>query len=401
MTATAEPEVGRARLRKEDARLIAGRTRWTDNLSLPGMLHMAILRSPMAHARIRVDASAAREMPGVEAVITGADIAEEQGSLPCAWPITEDMKAPDAPSLAVDTVNFAGEAVACVAARSAAEARDALEAIEVDYEDLPVVLDMREAVADGADLVHPDLGTNKSATWVFDSAEAGSGGDAEQAVAEAEVVLERTFRQQRLIPAFMEPRSVVVDPTGEQMTMWSATQVPHILRVMLAMTVGAPEHKIRIIAPDVGGGFGGKGHVYPEDMLLPFLAKRAARPVRWIETRREHLACSCHSRDQFHEAEIAFDAEGRILALRDRFTVDCGAWNPLGVGVVYNTAAHLSGPYRIPHLDIEARVAATNKVPPTSTLVMAVLAPSTTASKNLCMPRNLPFAFNELYATRP
>src|SRR5690606_31594975 len=192
MTAVAEPEVGRARLRKEDARLITGRTRWTDNLSLPGMLHLAFLRSPVAHARIsKIDTSAAKQKPGVIAVVTGADVAEEQGSLPCAWPITEDIKIPNAPSLAVDEVNFAGEAVAAVVARSAAEAVDALEAIDVEYDELPVVLDMNEALAEGADLVHPELGTNKCATWVFDSAEAGSGGAIDDAIAQADVVLER------------------------------------------------------------------------------------------------------------------------------------------------------------------------------------------------------------------
>ena len=180
MTATAEPEIGKARLRKEDEHLITGRTRWTDNLVLPGMQHLAILRSPVAHARITgIDAAAARGMPGVVAVFTGADLAGEQGSLPCAWPITEDMKSPPAPSLAVDAVNFAGEAVAVVVARSAYEAHDALEEIDVDYDDLPVVLDLAAAAADGADLVHPDLGTNVSAVWTFDSAEAGTGGDVE------------------------------------------------------------------------------------------------------------------------------------------------------------------------------------------------------------------------------
>jgi carbon-monoxide dehydrogenase large subunit len=178
MTATAEPEIGKARVRKEDQHLITGRTRWTDNIVLPGMQHMAILRSPVAHARITgVDTTAARSMPGVVAVFTGADVAAEQGSLPNAWPITEDMKAPPAPSLAVDTVNFAGEAVAVVVARSAYEAQDALEGIDVDYDELPVVLDLAAAAADGAELVYPDLGTNISAVWTFDSAAAGTGAD--------------------------------------------------------------------------------------------------------------------------------------------------------------------------------------------------------------------------------
>src|SRR5690606_16579257 len=285
MTAVAEPEVGRARRRKEDARLITGRTRWTDNLTLPGMLHMALLRGPVAHARITsIDADAARKMPGVLAVVTGADIAEEQGSLPCAWPITEDMKAPEAPAMAVGEVNFAGEVVAAVVARSAAEAVDALEAIDVEYDELPVVLDMSEAVADGDDLVPPEQGTNKPATWVYDAAEAGSGGAIDDALAQADVVLERTFRQQRLIPAFMEPRSVLVDPTGEQITVWSATQIPHILKWMISAVTGVPETKVRVIAPDVGGGFGGKLQVTPEEIITFLLARKLGKPVKWTES---------------------------------------------------------------------------------------------------------------------
>ncbi|MQA61421.1 MAG: molybdopterin-dependent oxidoreductase [Actinophytocola sp.] len=327
MTATVEPEVGRARLRKEDARLITGRTRWTDNISLPGMLHVAVLRSPMAHARIsNIDVSAAKEASGVLAVVTGADLADEQGSLPCAWPITEDMKAPPAPALAVDTVNFAGEAVAVVVARSAAEAHDALEAIDIDYEDLPVVLDMNEAIADGADLVHPDLGSNASATWIFDSAEAGSGGDVEQAIAASDVVVERTFRQQRLIPAFMEPRSVVVDPTGEQITMWSATQIPHILRWMTSAVTGVPETKIRVIAPDVGGGFGGKLQITPEEIVTFLLARRLGRPVKWTESRSESMVSAHHGRDQIQKLTLAATQDGTIKGLKVELLADMGAY---------------------------------------------------------------------------
>ena len=201
MTATAEPEIGKARVRKEDQHLITGRTRWTDNIVLPGMLHMAVLRSPVAHARITgIDTTAARTMPGVVAVFTGADLAAEQGSLPCAWQITEDMKSPPAPSLAVDAVNFAGEAVAVVVARNAYEAQDALERIDVDYDDLPVVLDLAAAAADGATLVHPDLGTNTSAVWTFDSAEAGTGADVEQAIRDAD-----SARGAHLPPAAADP----------------------------------------------------------------------------------------------------------------------------------------------------------------------------------------------------
>jgi len=373
MTATAEPsagpEFGRARLRKEDARLITGRTRWTDNLTLPGMLHMAVLRSPMAHARItNVDVSAAKGMSGVLAVVTGADLADEQGSLPCAWPITEDMKAPDAPSLAVDQVNFAGEAVACVVARSAAEAHDALESIDVDYDELPVVLDLEQAIADGADLVHPDLGSNSSATWVFDSAEAGSGGDVEQAIADTRagggIVLERTFRQQRLIPAFMEPRSVLVDPTGEQTTMWSATQIPHILRWMTAAVTGVPESKIRVIAPDVGGGFGGKLQVTPEEIITFLLARRLGRPVKWTESRAESMVSAHHGRDQIQKITLAAGKDGTVKGLKVELLADMGAYLRLVTsGIPILGAFMYNAIYKFPAYRFVCTNVFTNKTP--------------------------------------
>ncbi|WP_034272383.1 xanthine dehydrogenase family protein molybdopterin-binding subunit [Haloechinothrix halophila] len=367
MTTAAEPslEVGKGRLRKEDARLITGRTRWTDNISLPGMLHMAMLRSPMAHARItNIDTSEARQMPGVLAVVTGADLADSQGSLPCAWPITEDMKSPDAPSMAVNQVNFAGEVVAAVVARSAAEAHDALEGIDVDYDELPVVLDMAEAIADGADLVHPDLGTNKSATWVFDSAEAGTGGNVDEAIASAEVTVERTFRQQRLIPAFMEPRSVVVDPTGEQVTMWSATQVPHILRLMLAMTLGVPEHKVRVIAPDVGGGFGGKLQVTPEEVITFLLAQQLGRPVKYTESRSESLSSAHHGRDQLQKLTIAAQRDGTVTGLKVELLADMGAYLRLVTpGVPILGAFMYNAIYKIPAYHFSCTNVFTTKTP--------------------------------------
>jgi carbon-monoxide dehydrogenase large subunit len=365
VTATIEPEVGRSRRRKEDARLITGRTRWTDNLVLPGLLHMAILRSPMAHARLtRVNADAAREMPGVLGVFTGADLAGEQGSLPCAWPITEDMKSPVAPSIAVDRVNFAGEAVAVVVARSAYEAADALESIDVDYDELPVVLDMAAAVEDGADLVHEDLGTNKSATWVFDSGEAGTGGDVEQAIADSEVVIERTFRQQRLIPAFMEPRSVVVDPTGEQLTMWSSTQIPHILRVMLAMTLSVPEHKIRVIAPDVGGGFGGKLQVTPEEVLTFLVARRMGKPVKYTETRSESILSAHHGRDQIQKLTLSARRDGTVTGLKVELLADMGAYLRLvSPGVPILGAFMFNAIYKFPAYRFSCTNVFTNKTP--------------------------------------
>ena len=365
MTSVQERELGRARRRKEDARLITGRTRWTDNITPAGTLHLAILRSPVAHARITsIDTEEARRMSGVEAVITGRDVADEQGSLPCAWPITEDMKHPAAPALAVDTVRFAGEAVAVVAARSAAEARDALDAIDVEYEDLPVVLDMESALQPDSPLVHPDLGTNRNATWTFDSAEAGTGGDVEQALADAEVRVERTFRQQRLIPAFMEPRSVVVDPTGEQLTVWSATQVPHIVRTMLAMTLGIPEHKIRVIAPDVGGGFGGKLQVTPEEVIAVLMARRLGRPVKWTESRSETMVAAHHGRDQVQKLSIAARRDGTITGLKVELLADMGAYLRLVTpGVPILGAFMFNAIYKIPAYRFSCTNVFTNKTP--------------------------------------
>ncbi len=330
MTATAQPmaaEFGRARKRKEDARLITGRTRWTDNITLPGMLHLAVVRSPLAHAKItRITTDTAKRMPGVHGVFTAIDLGAEGISLPCAWPITPDMKSPQAPPLASDTVHFAGEGVAIVVARDAASARDAADAVEVGYDRLAPVLDMEAALADGAPLVHPELGTNRNALWVFDSAEAGSGGNVEDAIRDAEVVVTRRFRQQRLIPAFLEPRSVVVDPTGEQLTMWSSTQVPHVLKTMTALTLGLPEHKVRVIAPDVGGGFGGKLQVTPEEMLAVLVARRMGKPVKWTETRSESMLAAHHGRDQIQDLTLAARKDGTVTGLKVELMADMGAY---------------------------------------------------------------------------
>ncbi len=328
-------EVGSARRRKEDARLVTGRTTWTDNLVLPGMLHMAILRSPLAHARITsTDVSEARGMPGVVDVFTGQDIADFQGSLPCAWPVTADIVHPNHPPLAVDEVRHTGEAVAVVVARSRAAAVDALGAINIDYENLPVVLDMEAAMADGADHAHIGLDTNKSYTWVFDSQAAGSGGSVDDAVAEADIVIRRRYRQQRLIPAFMEPRSVVVDPGGDGFTVWSSTQVPHILRFLMALITGTPEHKLRVIAPDVGGGFGGKLQVTAEELLTFYAARRVGKPVKFTESRSDSILSGHHGRDQIQDIELSATRDGQVLGLRVNLLANMGAYLGLvGPGV--------------------------------------------------------------------
>lgn len=351
MTATIEPEVGKSRRRKEDERLITGRTRWTDNIALPGLLHMAVLRSPFAHAKIvSIDTAAAKSASGVIAVYTAKDL-DPDGSIgmPCAWPITPDMKAPRRPVLAADRVNFAGEGVAVVVARSSAEAHDALEEIDVEYDELPVVLDMEAAIADGAALVHEELGTNTNAVWKFDSAEAGTGGNVEDAISSSEVVVKRRFRQQRLVPAFMEPRACVVDPTSAQITMWSATQVPHILRVMSALTLGIPEHKLRVIAPDVGGGFGGKIGVLPEEMMSLLVARKLGKPVKWNETRSETMLAAHHGRDQIQDITVSATRDGKVTGLKVELLANLGAYNGMvGPGVPILGAFMYNAIYKIP-----------------------------------------------------
>jgi carbon-monoxide dehydrogenase large subunit len=316
-------ELGRGRRRKEDAKLLTGQTTWTDNIALPGLLHMAVLRSPMAHARIvSVDVSAALELPGVIAAYSGADLAAEQGALPCAWPVTPDMVHPDHPPLATDEVRYVGDGVAVVVARDRYAAADALEAIAVEYEQLPAVVDMEAALAEGAPLVHSDKGTNKCFVWPFAS------GDYEAAKAAADVVVTRRFIQQRLLPTAMEPRSVVVAPiaAADEFTVYSATQVPHILRVMLALVTGIGEHKLRVVAPDVGGGFGSKLNVYAEEVLCLIVARRLGRPVKWTESRSENYQATIHGRDQIQDIEIAATRDGRFLGLKVDLLADMGAY---------------------------------------------------------------------------
>ncbi len=359
MTATAEPttEVGKARVRKEDARLITGRTRYTDSITPAGTLHLHVVRSPLAHAKIvGVDKSAAEASPGVVGVYTAADLGVESVALPCAWPITPDMKMPQRPLLASQTVHFAGEGVAVVVARSQAEARDAGDLVEIDYDALEPVLDMEEAIKEGATLVHEDLGTNENATWAFDSGEAGTGASVTEAITAAEadpdsVVVKRRFRQQRLIPAFMEPRSCVVDPTGEQLTIYSATQIPHILRTMTTVTMGVSESKVRVVAPDVGGGFGGKIGVLPEEMLCVALAQKLGRPVKWTETRSESLLAAHHGRDQIQDLVMSAKKDGTITGFDVHLYADLGAYNGLvGPGVPILGAFMFNAIYKIPAL---------------------------------------------------
>ncbi|MEO3808876.1 xanthine dehydrogenase family protein molybdopterin-binding subunit [Sphaerisporangium sp. B11E5] len=350
-------EVGAARRRKEDARLVTGRTRWTDNIQLPGMLYVAFLRSPMAHARLtRVDVSGALGLPGVVAAFSGRDLADEQGSLPCAWPVTEDIVIPDHPPMAVDEVRYAGEAVACVVATDRYRAADALEAVEVDYDPLPPVLDMTEALTEGSPKVHEQ--GNRSFVWKF------AAGDIGAAFQDAPVVVERTYVQQRLIPSAMEPRAVVAQSDGDAFTLYSATQIPHILRIMLASVTGIPEHKLRVIAPDVGGGFGSKLQVTAEEVILLLLARRLGKPVKWTESRSEGNLTVHHGRDQLQRISLAAEADGRIRGLKVDLLADMGAYLMLVTpGIPLLGAFMYNGIYKMDAYDFTCTGVFTTKMP--------------------------------------
>ncbi len=365
MTATLEPEVGKSRRRKEDARLITGRTRWTDNLTLPGLVHMAILRSPMAHARITgIDTSAAKEMPGVVAVLTGADLADEQGSLPCAWPITEDMKSPPAPSIAVDTVNFAGEAVAVVIARSAYEAADALESIDVDYDELPVVLDMNAAVADGADLVHPDLGSNASATWIFDSGEAGTGSDVEQAISRR-----RGADRAHLPPAAADP-GLHGAPLGDGRPDRRADDhvvghpdpahpAPDARDDAVRPRAQGPRDRAgrrRRVRRQAAGHAGGGARP-------SWSARRLGKPVKYTESRSESLLSGHHGRDQIQKLTLAATRDGTVTGLKVELLADMGAYLRLVTpGVPILGAFMYNAIYKFPAYRFTCTNVFTNKI---------------------------------------
>ena len=363
------PFVGRSILRREDRRLLTGRGQFIADLELPGMLHAVFVRSPVAHARIKaVNLSHALAAPGVVYALSGIELArllppvpDTQLALPSKWTTRVQHKFinPQQPLLAHDKVRHVGEAVAVIVAESRYAAEDAAQLVNLDLDPLPAVIDPEAALHPGATVVHDRFATNLIGGFTIGK------GEIDAALARSPHRLQRRFHHHRYAAAPMECRGVVGmhDPRTDSVTIWSATQVVHWVRREAAAVLQLPEARVRCLALDVGGGFGVKGHVYPEDLLIPFLARKLGRPVQWIEDRREHLMCSCHSRDQTHDVEVGFDGEGRILALRDRFIVDCGAWNPIGAGVVYNTAVHLLGPYKIDAVAIEARIAATNKVP--------------------------------------
>ena len=342
--------LGQRLLRREDPALLTGEAKFTNDLNIPGALHLAVLRSPYAHARITaVDVSGAVGMPGVIAAYSGADLASLWAApMPCAWPVTADMKNPAHYPIAVSKAAYAGDGVACVLATSDVAARDAIEAIDVTYEPLAAVVDLEDALSDRV-VIHDELGTNKSYTW--DLKVEGHEGQIDEAFAAAAHTVSERYVQQRLIPMAMEPRAVVAvpQPFGGDMTLYSATQVPHILKVMTALTLGIPEHQMRVIAPAVGGGFGSKLNVYAEELLCVALARKHAVPVRWNEERSENTQATIQGRGQIQNIELAADADGKLTAVRVRLLADMGAYLQLVTPGIPMLGAFLyAGVYDIP-----------------------------------------------------
>ena len=344
--------------RNEDPRLLQGRGCFVDDIQPAGVLHAAVLRSPHAHARIvAIDATRARALPGVALVLTAADLGELDQPTPLLIP-NPALTHPRTPRpLAADEVRYVGEPVALVVADSRYLAEDALEAIEVTWQALPVIASLDAARAEGAPLVHADVPGNRAARL------AQRVGDPDAVLAGAARVFRETLWIERSCGSPIETRGVVAewDARAGALRVWDATQAPLPIKNGLARMFGLPEFKVDVIAPDVGGGFGTKIMLfYPEEILVPLAAIRLGRPVKWIEDRHEHLIAANQERGQIHDVDVAVDGDGRILALRDRFVHDAGAYTPYGIIVPLITSTQLPGPYRLPHYAVEFDVVYTN-----------------------------------------
>ncbi|HLW00560.1 MAG TPA: aerobic carbon-monoxide dehydrogenase large subunit [Ktedonobacterales bacterium] len=347
--------------RLEDPRLLKGQGQYVDDIHRPGMLHGAVLRSPYAHARIKgIDVSNALALPGVHLVLSAADLGEAGGPLPLLIPHPALTEPRTQRALAVDEVRYVGEAVAFVVATNRYVAEDALELIEVDYEPLPVVSVLDTATREDAPLVHAGVERNIAAHLVQ------TVGDPDAAFARAAHVVKGRYRMDRGAANPMETRGIVAEwnDAEQSLTCWISTQGPIPIRNGLAMLFGLPEHKVRVMAPDVGGGFGPKIMMfYPEEILAPVASMRLKRPIKWIEDRMEHFISTNHEREQIHDIEVAFDADGRILGVRDTFLHDTGAFSPYGIITPLITATQVPNNYNVPNYRVEFTVAFTNKVP--------------------------------------
>jgi len=350
--------VGKSIKRTEDPRLIKGLAHYVDDVRLPDTLHVAFVRSIYAHARINaIDTTEAASAPGVVAVYTGKDIAEKVGPVPCAAALP-DLKVPDYRVLATGKALFVGHPIAAVVATDRYVARDAAELISVDYEELPVVVDVEQAAQGGA-LVHESFGDNIA--YKLTSGE----GDIEAALKSADKIVSQKMVHQRLAPIAMEPRGVLARyfPGEEELTVWSSTQIPHLLRTQLAIMIGIPENKLRVITPEVGGGFGSKLNVYAEEALLGWISMQLGKPAKWIESRRENVQATIHGRAQVGTVEVGCKNDGTITGLRYNVVADLGAYHQLLTPAIPTlTGLMLSGAYKIPAIQMNVTGVFTNKM---------------------------------------
>ena len=347
-TSTSSSLFGASIKRREDPRLIAGQGTYVDDIKLVGMLHLELVRSPYAHANINsIDTSAARAVDGVVAVYTGEDLAEQLGSLICGW-IVPDTKEVPHPPLAVGKVRCVGDAVAAVVATDPTTAADAAALVDVDYEPLDAVANAEEATKDGAPLVHDEVTNNIGFEW-----EVG-GGDVDQAANEGEVRVSQRIVNQRLIPNSMEGRAVLADynPGTNHVTLWTSSQIPHLVRLLLALVTGHPEHQIRVISPDVGGGFGSKLYLYAEEVIAFVIARDLAKPIKWIEGRQENYLATTHGRDHIGDWEIVGNRDGTITGLQGTVYANMGAYLSTFAPAIptYLFGLMLVGPYQIPNI---------------------------------------------------
>ncbi len=351
--------VGQALRRKEDPRMITGRGRYIDDISVPGTLWIAFVRSPEAHARITsIDTSAAMERDDVVAVFTGEDLAGDfAGPLPMVWsPPGVEIKTPENWPLKRGEVKCVGDPVAVVVGTDRYSVTDAAEQVVVEYDPLPVVVDPEKALEEGSALVWEQFGTNRTHEFKV------AGGDIEAALSEADVVIEQRLVNHRTAGAAIEPRGLLADPHGDNFTVYSSTQIPHIARFVLSLVVGVPEDKLRIVAPDVGGGFGSKLQVYGEEALALALARRLGRPVKWIESRSENMIAAHHGRDQINYVTLAAKRDGTLTGCRVRIIADLGAYQLLLTPFIPELGFPvMGGCYKIPAIDLAFEGVFTNK----------------------------------------
>ncbi|HET6648442.1 MAG TPA: xanthine dehydrogenase family protein molybdopterin-binding subunit [Pyrinomonadaceae bacterium] len=354
----ADKYVGRRVKRTEDPRLIKGLAHYVDDVRLPDTLHVAFVRSVYAHARINgIDTTEALKAPGVVAVYTGKDIAEKIGPVPCASALP-GLKVPDYRVLAQEKVCFVGHPIAAVVATDPYAARDAIDLVMVDYEDLPVVVDV-EAAANGGPVIYEDFGDN-----IAYKLTAGEG-DIEAALSSADRILKQRVVHQRLAPIAMEGRGVLARyfPGEGELTIWSSTQIPHLMRTQVALMIGIGENKLRVITPEVGGGFGSKLNIYAEEALLGWISMQLNKPVKWIETRRENMQATIHGRGQVGYIEIGCKNDGTLTGLRYNVFADLGAYHQLLTPAIPTlTGLMLSGAYKIPAIQINVTGCFTNKM---------------------------------------